>query len=83
MARGDHGLPKVSHHLGLSTLCGWTNPVGGSPAERPACGRLLPLWTPHAVRLCIHQYLLDFFSFGERLDVKDESVSEWKGKYEI
>jgi hypothetical protein len=25
---------------------------GGPPAEQAACGRLLSLWTPHAVRLC-------------------------------
>jgi hypothetical protein len=24
---------------------------GGSPARQAACGHLLPLWTPHAVRL--------------------------------
>jgi hypothetical protein len=31
-------------------------PAGGPPLKQPAgqaaCGRLLPLWTPHAVRLC-------------------------------
>jgi hypothetical protein len=26
---------------------------GGLPAGRAACGRLLPLWTPLAVRLCL------------------------------
>jgi hypothetical protein len=25
----------------------------GPPAERSAYGRLLPFWTPHAVRLCV------------------------------
>jgi hypothetical protein len=26
---------------------------GDPPARRATCGRLLPLWTPHAVRLCV------------------------------
>jgi hypothetical protein len=26
---------------------------GGPPARQAACGRLLPFWTPHAVRLCL------------------------------
>jgi hypothetical protein len=25
---------------------------GGLPAEQASCGRLLPFWTPHAVRVC-------------------------------
>jgi hypothetical protein len=52
MAKGGHGIPKVS--LGPvmpepSTPYGrfW----GGRPASLVACARLLPIWTPHAVRL--------------------------------
>jgi hypothetical protein len=34
---------------------------GGLPAGRVACGHLLPLWTPHAVRLCFHFPLVLLF----------------------
>jgi hypothetical protein len=44
MARGGHGLPKV--------LPGPAMPYPSTPCGRAACGRLLPFWTPHAVRLC-------------------------------
>jgi hypothetical protein len=33
--------------------CFW----GGPPAGQVACSRLLPLWPPHAVRLCLHPFL--------------------------
>jgi hypothetical protein len=45
--RGGHGLPKVS--------LGPAMPDSSTPCERAtpetACGHLLTLWTPHAVRL--------------------------------
>jgi hypothetical protein len=41
MARGGHGLPKVS-------------PGPAMPYPSMPCGRLLPLWSPHAVRLCLY-----------------------------
>jgi hypothetical protein len=59
IARGDHGLAKVSPGptMPYPTLL---HPVGGPPHKRPyghfmvspltglaACGRLLPFWTPH------------------------------------
>jgi hypothetical protein len=40
MARCGHGLPKVSGHF-----------RGDLPSRCAACSRLLPLWTPNAVRL--------------------------------
>jgi hypothetical protein len=44
MGRGGHGLPKVSPGAAMPTLL--------RPLERQAAfGRLLPFWTPHAVRL--------------------------------
>jgi hypothetical protein len=64
MARGSHELPKVS--LGptmpnRSTTYGRATP---ETALRPfqgwlTCGRFLPFWTPHVVRLCknVHQNL--------------------------
>jgi hypothetical protein len=61
MARGGDGFPKVSPGPAILTLL---RLVGGPPLKRPhgrfrggppagqvACGRLLPFWTPHAVRL--------------------------------
>jgi hypothetical protein len=64
MATGGHGLPKVSPGPPCPTFL---RPAGGPPlkwsyncfraalpAGHAACGRLLPLWTPHAVRLCLH-----------------------------
>jgi hypothetical protein len=67
MARGGDGLPKVSPRPAMpnpSTPCGraaYERPYGrfngGPPARRATCGRLLPLWTPHAVRLCCHRKL--------------------------
>jgi hypothetical protein len=60
MARGGHGLPKVSSGPAMpdpSMPCGQATPDDrfrvGSPAGWAACSRLLPLWTPHAVRLCL------------------------------
>jgi hypothetical protein len=65
VARGGHGLPKVSprpampdpsraRHLAGGPPLKW--PCGrfrdGLPAGRAACGRLLPLWIPHAICLC-------------------------------
>jgi hypothetical protein len=38
---------------GLPWKCPYGCFRGGLLARRVACGRLLPLWTPHAVRLCI------------------------------
>jgi hypothetical protein len=61
MARGSRGLPKVLPGPTVpypSMPCGWATPKrcyghfrGGLPADWVACGRLLPFWTPHAVRL--------------------------------
>jgi hypothetical protein len=53
MARGGHGIPKVSPGPAMpdpSTPCGQTF-RGGSPAGRVACGRLLPFGTPYAYDL--------------------------------
>jgi hypothetical protein len=44
MASGGHGLPKVLPRP-------YDRVRGGPPAGWAACGRLLPLWIPHAVRL--------------------------------
>jgi hypothetical protein len=41
VARGGHGLPKVS--TGLAML------VPSTPCGQAACSRLLPFWTPHGV----------------------------------
>jgi hypothetical protein len=62
MARGGHGLPKVSPRSAMpnpSKPCGHAGrpPMkrsysclrGGPPSGRGACGCLLPLWKPHAV----------------------------------
>jgi hypothetical protein len=62
MARGDHGLPKVSPKPSCPTFL---RPAGGPPLKqhyvcfrggrptrRATCGYLLPPLTPHAVRLC-------------------------------
>jgi hypothetical protein len=38
---------------------------GGPPAERAACGRLLPLWVPHAARACFCSALLQLLEFYE------------------
>jgi hypothetical protein len=62
MARVGHGLHKkfLSGPPCPTLLCPTGGPPvkrpygcfkGGPPAERPACGRLLPLWAPHAIRL--------------------------------
>jgi hypothetical protein len=48
MARSDHGLRKVSLGPAQTFYALW---AGGPPIVRVACGRLQPLWTPHAVRL--------------------------------
>jgi hypothetical protein len=47
-----------------SKPCEWATPErpfgllrGGPIARRAACGRLLPHWTPHAVRLCVKAFL--------------------------
>jgi hypothetical protein len=63
MARGDHGLPKVLPGPAMPnpfTPCRLTTPEtayscfrGGLPARLAASGHLLPLWTPHAIRLCL------------------------------
>jgi hypothetical protein len=60
--QGDgHGLPKVLFGPAIpypSMACGQATPEtalqpfqGDPPAGRAACDRLLPVWTPHAVRL--------------------------------
>jgi hypothetical protein len=62
MARGGHGLPKVSPWPAMPYP---SRPAGGPPLKRfygcfrgrpptkqAACNRLLPFWTPHAVRQC-------------------------------
>jgi hypothetical protein len=56
MARADHG-PIMPYP---STPCERATPekpdarfTGGPPIRLEACGRLLSLWTPYAVRLCI------------------------------
>jgi hypothetical protein len=60
------GVSTVSLKFHLGTLCPTLLcPAGGPPLKRPygrfrggppagraGCGCLLPLWTPHAVRLC-------------------------------
>jgi hypothetical protein len=52
MARGGHGLPKVS--LGPAMPDPYGRFRGDLPATgRTACSRLLPVRTPHAVRLCM------------------------------
>jgi len=55
MERGGQGLPEVSAGPAMpypTTNCRRaTTKRGGPPAGRVACGRLLPFWTPHAVRL--------------------------------
>jgi transcription elongation factor Elf1 len=63
MARGIHGLPKVSLGPAMHnpcTPCGRATPkrpsshfYGGPPIGRVACGRFLPPWIPHAVRACV------------------------------
>jgi hypothetical protein len=45
MARGGQGLSKLSLGLAMS--------YPSMPCGRAACGRLLPLSTPHAVSLCV------------------------------
>jgi hypothetical protein len=52
--------------------------MGGPPAERAACGRLLPPWTPHAVRLCqsIHVFQALLFHF---LVIPDDSQESLRG----
>jgi hypothetical protein len=60
MVRGGYGLPKSSLGPAMhfpSTPCGRTTPETAlwlfqGWLARKAGGRLLPLWTPHAVRLC-------------------------------
>jgi hypothetical protein len=64
MARGDHGLskvslgsvmPYVSSSRGRPLLIGpYHHFMGGPPTRRAACSRLLPPWTPHAIRLWCH-----------------------------
>jgi hypothetical protein len=95
MARGGHGLPKVS--LGPTLLCS----AGGPPLKQPygrfrvgppaglvACGRLLPFWTPHAVSLFwlnkyeIRQngfYFLQFERIRGILLNFDAIISVWQG----
>jgi hypothetical protein len=61
MARGDHGLPIVSHGPALPDPfmpAGWpplkrpyNRLMDGLPAAWAACGRLLPIWKPHAIQL--------------------------------
>jgi hypothetical protein len=76
MARGDHGLPKVSPGPpmpNLSTPCSAGGPPlkqpfshlrGGRPTGRAACGLLLPPKTPHAIRLCACAFRTDLLSVG-------------------
>jgi hypothetical protein len=45
MARGGHRIPIA--------LPRPTMPYPSTPCGRAACSRLLPLWTPRAVRLCL------------------------------
>jgi hypothetical protein len=59
MARGGHGLPEVCPGLTLPRPMGrpplkqpYGRSSGGQPTGHAACGRLLPTWIPHAVRLC-------------------------------
>jgi hypothetical protein len=59
MARGGHGLPKVSPRPAMYYPTGrqhltwpYDHFRGGSPAVLAVCGCLLPLWIPHAVSLC-------------------------------
>jgi hypothetical protein len=62
------GVAMVSLKFHPGPPCSaFPRPTGGPPLKRPyscfrggplagraACGHLLPLWTPHAVRLCLH-----------------------------
>jgi hypothetical protein len=62
VARGNHGQPKVLLGPTMPTLL---RPAGRLPLKRPygrsrgslpagqtTCGRILPPWTPNAIRLC-------------------------------
>jgi hypothetical protein len=59
-SRGGHGLPIVSPGPAMPNPCmpcGWETPEtalwpfqGWPPTGQRACSRLLPPWTPHAVR---------------------------------
>jgi hypothetical protein len=67
VARGGHGPPKVSRGPAIpcpSTPCGRVTPQNGFVAVSgwTACGCLLPVWTPHAIRLC---RLLRWYSGGD------------------
>jgi hypothetical protein len=71
MARGGHGLPKVSPGPAMlypSTPCGWVTPYsrfrGGPPTGWVACGHLLPPWIPHAVRQCLRVVIPTGISSG-------------------
>jgi hypothetical protein len=67
MARGGHGLPKVILGPAMpdpSTPCGgpplgWAEKAYRVSSRLVPCGHLLPLWTPHAVRLCMINSVID------------------------
>jgi hypothetical protein len=46
------GVAMVSLRFYAGLPCPTLLNPAGRPALRAACGHLLPLWTPHAVRLC-------------------------------
>jgi hypothetical protein len=82
IARRDHGLRKVLPGPAMpdpSTPCGQTilkRPYGRFRSGRltgwVACGRLLPLWTPHAIHLCsLHTTRMD----GRRSRRRSESAN--------
>jgi hypothetical protein len=83
MARGGHGLPKL---LLLPIM-----PNPSMPCRRAACGRLLPYWTTHAVRLwfwrdwpfCLTTTLfrLGLLPLPLLLIDNDEPAISWKGNW--
>jgi hypothetical protein len=72
---GDHGISIVSDGPAMSYSSmpyGWATLRGGLPAEGVACGCLLPLWTFHAVRLCL-SFKLHALPSGFRISCWNES----------
>jgi hypothetical protein len=52
-------MDSLNCHMGLPS---WTllRPAGGPPLKQPfGCGRLLPIWTPHAIRLWAKRRRMD------------------------
>jgi hypothetical protein len=72
MARGGHGLlevlpgPTMPYALlrpagGPTLKQPYDHFRGGLPTGRATCSRLLPLWTPHVLRLCSGELQVDGF----------------------